>query len=111
MELVWDRAGRHYHWHVILQDGTEPTPAPGSAVIAVDLGEIHPATLTDGHEAVVITARCLRATHQYTAKRLAEIQAKQAGKKKVSAAGSGCNGARVAFLLSRRSVPAIVSIR
>jgi putative transposase len=52
--------------------------------VAVDLGEIHPAALTDGHEAVVITTRRLRATHQYTAKRLSELQAKQAGKTKGS---------------------------
>jgi putative transposase len=42
---------------------------------------MHPAALTDGKAAVVITARRLRATHQYTAKRIAEIQAKQRGKK------------------------------
>jgi putative transposase len=53
-------------------------------VVAVDLGEIHPAALTDGKEAVVITARRLRAARQYTAKRLSELQAKQASKKKGS---------------------------
>jgi putative transposase len=84
VELVWNRAARHYHWHVTLEDGVEPAPAPGTAIVAVDLGEIHPAALTDGHEAVVITARRLRATHQYTAKRLAEIQAQQARKQKHS---------------------------
>jgi putative transposase len=52
-----------------------------SGVIAVDLGEIHPAALTDGNEAVVITARRLRATRQYTAKRLVEIASKQSGRK------------------------------
>jgi putative transposase len=84
VELVWDRAGRHYFWHVTLEDGAAPAPAPGNAVVAVDLGEIHPAARTDGKEAVVITARRLRATRQYTVKRLAEMQAKQAGKKKGS---------------------------
>jgi putative transposase len=84
VELVWDRAGRHYHWHVTLEDGGEPALAPGNAIVAVDLGEIHPAALTDGHEAVVITARRLRAARQYTAKRLSELQAKQAGKQKGS---------------------------
>jgi putative transposase len=52
--------------------------------VAVDLGKIHPAALTDGHEAGVITARRLRAAHQYTAQRLAELQEKQAGKQKGS---------------------------
>jgi putative transposase len=84
VELVWDRAAQHYMWHVTVEDGAEPAHAPGSNVIAIDLGEIHPAALTDGREAVIITARRLRATHQYTAKRLAEIQTKQAGKKKHS---------------------------
>jgi putative transposase len=84
VELVWDRAGRHYHWHVTLEDGVEPAPAPGNTVVAVDLGEIHPAALMDGQEAVVITARRLRAARQYTAKRLAEIASKQSGRKKGS---------------------------
>jgi putative transposase len=84
VELVWDRAGRRYHWHATLDDGCAPASAPGTNVVAVDLGEIHPAALTDGNEAVVIIARRLRAAHQYTAKRLAELQAKQASKKKGS---------------------------
>jgi putative transposase len=84
VELVWDRAGRHYHWHVTLEDGSEPAPAPGNAVVAVDLGEIHPAALTDGKEAIVITARRLRAARQYTAKRLSELQEQQSRMQKGS---------------------------
>ena len=67
------------------------------AVVAVDLGEIHPAALTDGHEAIVITARRLSATHQYTAKRLSEIQATQAASRSTLVAGSDCKPARIAF--------------
>jgi putative transposase len=84
VELVWDRAGRHYHWHVTLEDGCTPAPAPGNTVVAVDLGEIHPAAMTDGIEAVVVTARRLRAARQYTVKRVAELQTKQANKQKGS---------------------------
>jgi putative transposase len=84
VQLVWNRAGRRYHWHVTLEDGCAPTPAPGNAVVPVDLGEIHPAALTDGKEAVVITARRRRATHQYTAKRLGELQEKQSRRHKAS---------------------------
>jgi putative transposase len=84
VELVWDCAGRRYNWHITLDDGTEPAPASGDAVVAVDVGEIHPAALTDGKEAVVITARRLRAARQYTVKRVAAIQSKQSGKKKGS---------------------------
>jgi putative transposase len=53
-------------------------------VVAVDLGEIHQAAMTDGHEAVVVTARRLRATRQYTVKRVAAMQSKQSGKTKGS---------------------------
>jgi putative transposase len=79
VELVWDRAGRHYHWHITLEEGAEPAPAPGNNLVAVDLGEIHPAALTDGTSADIITARRLRAARQYTAKRLSEIASKQSG--------------------------------
>jgi putative transposase len=84
VELVWDRAGRHYHWHVTLEDGAQPAPAPGSTIIAVDLGEIHPAAITDGQEAVVVTARRLRAARQYTVKRVGELVSKQSTKTKGS---------------------------
>jgi putative transposase len=84
VELVWDRAGQRYHWHVTLENGIEPAPPPGTGVLAVDLGEIHPAAMTDGHEAVVISARRLRATRQHTVKRVAEMQSKQSGKTKGS---------------------------
>lgn len=83
-ELVWDQAARHYAWHITIEDDAASASAPGENVVAVDLGEIHPATLTDGNETAVITARRLRATHQYTAKRLTELQMKQAVKQKGS---------------------------
>jgi putative transposase len=53
-------------------------------VVAVDLGEVHPAALSDGAAAAVVSCRELRSVRQYTAKRLAEIASKQAGKKKGS---------------------------
>jgi putative transposase len=84
VELVWDSAGRRYHWHVTLDDGAEPAPTSGTAVVAVDLGEIHPAAMTDGNDAVVITARRLRAARQYTVKRVAAIRSAQDRKQKGS---------------------------
>jgi putative transposase len=84
VELVWDRAARHYAWHVTIVDSCESAIAPGSRVAAVDLGEIHPATLTDGREAVVIGARRLRAPYQYTSKRMAELKSRQDHKQKGS---------------------------
>jgi putative transposase len=82
VELVWDRAGRRYQWHVTVEDGVGPAPTPGTSVIAVDLGEIPPAAMTDGKEAVVVTARRLRAACQYTVKRVGEIVSKQSTKQK-----------------------------
>lgn len=69
--LVWDRAARHYSWHLVVEDGTKPAPVPpGDHTAAGDLGEIHPAAVTDGQETVIITCRALRANAQYTTKRL-----------------------------------------
>lgn len=82
--LVWDRAVRHYTWHLVITDGMLPDVAHGSNTAAVDLGEIHPAALTDGKETCIITCRALRANAQYTAKRLSELRAKQDHKRKGS---------------------------
>ena len=41
VRLVWDRAARHYTWHLVVEDGRLPDPpAPGGTIAAVDLGEI-----------------------------------------------------------------------
>src|SRR5512146_3325388 len=32
MRLVWDRAGRHYVWHLVVEDGKVPSIAPGNTV-------------------------------------------------------------------------------
>src|SRR5258708_11562287 len=82
--LVWDRAARRYSWHLVVEDGLQPEPAPGSNTAAVDLGEIHPAAVTDGKETVIFSCRALRANQQYTAKRLSEIRAKEARRRKGS---------------------------
>ncbi len=82
--LVWDRAARHHTWHLVIEDGRAAEPARGGRIVAVDLGEIHPAALTDGKETVIITCRALRANQQYTAKRLSQIRSKQTRKMKDS---------------------------
>jgi putative transposase len=74
MRLVWDRAGRRYHWHSVIEDGCQPADPPGNRAAAVDLGEVHPAAVTDGEEGTVFCVRELRSLSQYTHKRLAEIQ-------------------------------------
>ena len=84
MRLVWDRAAMRYFWHLVVDDGLQPHDPPGKGVAAIDLGEVHPAAVTDGEEAVVFSARQMRVLAQFTHKRLAEIQAKQASKSKGS---------------------------
>jgi putative transposase len=84
MRLVWDRAGRRYNWHSVVEDALQPALPPGHAVAAVDLGEVHPAAVTDGKEGMVFSARALRSLSQYTNKRLAEIQSVLSKKEKHS---------------------------
>src|SRR5262245_33509753 len=55
VRLVYDRKARRYAWHVVHENGKTPKPAPGPNVVAVDLGEIHPAVVGDEHEATIIT--------------------------------------------------------
>ena len=28
VRLVWDRAAQHYTWHLVVEDGSKPTPPP-----------------------------------------------------------------------------------
>jgi putative transposase len=83
--LVWDRVAQHYAWHLVVEDGLLPPPPPPSDhTAAIDLGEIHPAAVTDGKETVIFTCRALRSNQQDTAKRVGELNAKQARKHKGS---------------------------
>jgi hypothetical protein len=61
LRLVWERGSRRYEWHAVVEDG-------------VDLGEIHPAAVTDGEQGVVFAARALHALSQDTHRRLSELQ-------------------------------------
>jgi len=58
------------------------TTAQGIA--AIDLGEIHPATMTDGQEAVIVSCRKLRSDRQHGFKQLAKFQTAQAALMKKS---------------------------
>jgi len=100
--LVWDRAAQHYSWHVVVEDGVPPLPAPGTTTAAVDLGEIHPAALTDGRETVIITCRVLRANAQYTVKRLSAIRAKQDRKAKGSCSWKRLQRRKSRFLAQQK---------
>lgn len=102
VRLVWDRAARHYTWHLVIEDGREPYPALGEGVVAVDLGEIHPAAATDGRQTVIIACRAIRANQQYTAKRLSELRSKQARKKKGSRRWKRVQQRKTRFLAKQR---------
>ena len=85
--LVWDKAARHYFWHLVVEDGTvRPAEPPGDRIGAGDLGEVHPIATTDGVEAVVFSARELRSLVQNTARRLAIFSRLQSTKTKHSLA-------------------------
>jgi putative transposase len=85
MRLVYDRIGKRYHWHLVVDDGIAHPDPPGDQTLAADLGEIHPAAVANEHGAVVIfTARELRALNQYRHKKLSTLQARQAKCKKRS---------------------------
>ena len=84
VRLVYDKYARRYTWHVVVENGLKPKPAPGRNVVSVDLGEIHPAVVGDRTHAIVITCRERRHQSQGHAKRLAKISKAIARKKKDS---------------------------
>ena len=84
VRLVYDKAHRRYEWHIVIEDGIEPPSTPGDNLAAVDLGEVHPAAMTDGRESLVVSCRELRSLNQYWSKRLAELKSLQSKKRKHS---------------------------
>jgi putative transposase len=71
--LVYDRRAHRYTWHLVVENGKQPQTAPGTNVVAVDLGEIHPAVVGDEQQATIITCRARRHQQQGHAKRLAKL--------------------------------------
>jgi len=100
--LVWEHAARHYQWHLVIEDGRSPADCPGDQVVAVDLGEIHPAAMTDGEAGMVVSCRALRSLNQYTNKRLAKLSHRQAAKVTHVPAHSAGEGSRAWRRLQRR---------
>ena len=84
LESAWSttRKARRYFWHIVVENGKQPKPSPGGNVVAVDLGEIHPAVVGDEAVATVITCRERRAESQGHTKRLAKIQKAASRKQK-----------------------------
>jgi putative transposase len=83
VRLVFNKSTFHYTWHVVVDDGLM-VEAKHTKIAGVDLGEIHPVTLTDGVEAAVIACRELRALNQGRNKRVAKMDAKLAKYRKHS---------------------------
>ena len=77
VRLVYNRSSRRYEWHVVTDDGAPVQPTTYTNVAAVDLGEIHPAAITDGVAACVVSCRELRAVAQHTNKRVGKFQKAQ----------------------------------
>jgi putative transposase len=102
MRLVWDRAAQHYTWHVVVEDGQPPEPAVGANTAAIDLGEIHPAAVTDGKDTLIVSCRALRSNQQYTAKRLSGLCAKQNRKRKYSRFWKRLQRRKARFLAKQR---------
>jgi putative transposase len=84
VRLVYDKRARKYTWHLVVENGKQPKPAPGNNVVSVDPGEIHPAVVGDEHSATVISCRKRRHAQQGHAKRLAKLQTALSRKKKGS---------------------------
>ena len=83
--LVFDKKSYKYTWHMVLEDGLVPPAAPGDRVLAVDMGEIHPAVIADTEQALVLSCRALRACKQYGNKRRSELASLRDRKKRGSA--------------------------
>ncbi len=77
VRLVFNKSTFHYSWHVVVDNGMQPEPT-GQSMAGIDLGEMHPAVITDGVEACVVSCRELRALNQGRNKRIASIDAKLA---------------------------------
>lgn len=84
VRLVYDKKARRYNWHVVVENGLSPKPAPGTNTVSVDPGEIHPAVVGDEHSATVITCRERRSVQRGHAKNLAAFSKKLSRKKKGS---------------------------
>ena len=84
VRLVYDRRAGRYTWHIVAENGLQPKPTPGDTVVAVDLGEVHPAVIGDEQEATIITCRERRHQRQGHAKRLGQINRALARKRKGS---------------------------
>jgi len=71
--LVYDKKAHRYDWHLVVENGKQPKVSPGTNVVSVDLGEVHPAVVGDEAQATLIACRERRHVAQGHRKRLASI--------------------------------------
>lgn len=76
VRLVYNRQSCSYEWNLVVEDGLEAPVLEDSGVMAVDLGEIHPAVCATPTSATLVSCRELRSTVQLRNKRMAELQSK-----------------------------------
>ena len=82
VRLMFNKQSRRYSWHIVAENGKTPKAAPGTNIVSVDPGEIHPAVIGDEHSATVITCRERRARQRGHAKNLKAFSVAFARKKK-----------------------------
>ncbi|MBM3236211.1 IS200/IS605 family element transposase accessory protein TnpB [Candidatus Poribacteria bacterium] len=80
VELIW----RNGYWLSITLDIEGKQQILGFNTAAVDMGEIHAITITDGKEALVISGRFLRSVKRNRSKRLAQLSRMQSRCQKYS---------------------------
>jgi putative transposase len=84
VRLVYDKRGRCYVWHIVVENGQQPRQPQGQNTVSVDLGEVHPAVVGDEQEATLILCRERRHEAQGHAKRLATMSRAMSRKQKGS---------------------------
>jgi putative transposase len=70
VELIW----RNGYWLSLTVKVNDSQTVTGNNVAAIDMGEIHAISMTDGYDALVISGRKLREAKQYRNKRMAQLQ-------------------------------------
>lgn len=73
VELIW----RNGYWLSITLEVEGKQQVLGFSTAAIDMGEIHAITITDGEEATVISGRTLRSVKRYRNKAIGKLARKQ----------------------------------
>ena len=77
VKLVYNQGSSKYYWFVSYEDNVIIPKPKGQEVVAVDLGEVHPAAVCSLKESQVISCRELRSIIQGRNKKVSEIDKKK----------------------------------